>query len=595
MRGCAWLRAALALACIVLPAGVATGSAAAAVSAPPPHAAFSYQIGGPFRPAAGVQVVDRDWHVSPAAGVYGICYVNAFQAQPEELAWWRSRHRSLLLRRRGRPVVDTSWNEQLLDTSTPAKRRQLADIIGGWIDSCARAGYRAVEPDNLDSWSRSHGALTVADNFALAGLLIRRAHAVGLAIAQKNAAGLSKNGRRLGFDFAIAEECQPYRECASYLSAYGDRVIEIEYPDDGGEHNFQLACRLRGDRISVVYRDRNVTPAGRPGFIERRCPPAAARAAATTSGLAVLGFQSEDSPQGLIDRNVASLTAVGVDGVNLGAPGNVSTPDQMALGQLARARTDGLPAVLLVGNWSQAVNDFSERRAHLTLRSPTAVASAASELSRDALSGGWNGVSVDLESLAPRDRDGLTQFVADLRADLPAADSLTVCVEAFTTQAQYRANGYDLPGLAASADQIVLMTYDDHGPWENTPGPIGPLRWQRAAVRALEQVVPPSRVYLGVADYGYAWRPHSNDNLSVAQARALVARWHVRPRWVAAVGEWTAKLRDGSVLWWSDARSIARRIELARALSVHGIAVWSLGSGDPIPAGCSCARAELSR
>ncbi len=34
----------------------------------------------------------------------------------------------------------------------------------------------------------------------------------------------------------------------------------------------------------------------------------------------------------------------------------------------------------------------------------------------------------------------------------------------------------------------------------------------------------------------------------------------------------------------SNARSIARRIALARALSVHGIAVWSLGSGDPIPA-----------
>lgn len=262
----------LALAWIGAALVVAAGSAhAATVSAPPPHAAFSYQIGGPFRPAAGVQVVDRDWHVAPAPGVYGICYVNAFQAQPEQLAWWRSHHRSLLLRRDGRPVVDTGWNEQLLDTSTPAKRRALADIIGRWIARCARAGYRAVEPDNLDSWSRSSGALTVADDLALARLLILRAHTVGLAIAQKNAAELSRTGRRLGFDFAIAEECQPYRECGRYLSAYGDGVIEIEYPDDGGTRNFQLACRQRGDRISIVYRDRNVTPAGRPGFIERRC------------------------------------------------------------------------------------------------------------------------------------------------------------------------------------------------------------------------------------------------------------------------------------------------------------------------------------
>lgn len=269
-------RAAVAVACTVLSLSVvaklsAHASAAAAVLAPPPHAAFSYQIGGAFPPAAGVAVVDRDWQAAPPRGAYGICYLNAFQAQPDRLAWWRSQHPGLLLRRGGRPVIDTTWNEQLLDTSTPAKRRALAGIIGGWIDRCARVGYRAVEPDNLDSWARSRGALTVADNLSLARLLVGRAHAAGLAIAQKNAAEIAKSGRRIGFDFAIAEECQPFGDCGRYLSAYGDRVIEIEYPDNGGQRNFDRACRLRGQRISIVYRDRNVTPAGHPGFVERRC------------------------------------------------------------------------------------------------------------------------------------------------------------------------------------------------------------------------------------------------------------------------------------------------------------------------------------
>ena len=56
-------------------------------------------------------------------------------------------------------------------------------------------------------------------------------------------------------------------------------MIEIEYPDNGGQRNFDRACRLRGNRISIVYRDRNVTPAGQPGFVERRCPPTAATGA----------------------------------------------------------------------------------------------------------------------------------------------------------------------------------------------------------------------------------------------------------------------------------------------------------------------------
>src|SRR5205814_9247044 len=110
-------------------------------------------------------------------------------------------------------IIDPGWNEQLLDTATPAKRTALAKIVGGWIARCGRDGFQAVEPDNLDSWSRSKHSLTIGDNLAFASLLAARAHGAGLAIAQKNAAGISRRGRRAGFDFAIAEECQAYHEC----------------------------------------------------------------------------------------------------------------------------------------------------------------------------------------------------------------------------------------------------------------------------------------------------------------------------------------------------------------------------------------------
>jgi spore germination protein YaaH len=308
------------------------------------------------------------------------------------------------------------------------------------------------------------------------------------------------------------------------------------------------------------------------------------RSGAHTGKLAILGFQSDGDPARLIDRNARAMTIAGIDGINLVGAGRVSAPGAVDVAQLARAHADGLPAVLLVGNWSPRINDFSEKLAHQTLGRPSAVQSAATTVAGDAVSGHWDGVSVDLESLAPRDSAGLSAFVAALRAQLPAHDSLTVCLEAFTSPGAYAANGYQLAALAASADQIVLMTYDDHGPWENTPGPIGPLAWQRASVRALETVIPAPRIFLGAANYGYAWRPHSNDNLNVSQARALARRSHAHPRWVQAAGEWTARLSDGSTLWWSDARSVALRIKLARALSVHGVAIWSLGSGDPLPA-----------
>jgi hypothetical protein len=46
---------------------------------------------------------------------------------------------------------------------TPAKRDALARIVDGWIAGCAAAGFRAVEFDNLDSFTRSGGAVAFAD------------------------------------------------------------------------------------------------------------------------------------------------------------------------------------------------------------------------------------------------------------------------------------------------------------------------------------------------------------------------------------------------------------------------------------------------
>lgn len=236
---------------------------ATTVVKPPVNGQFDYQIGGAYRPATGVRIVDRDRSERPTAGLYSICYVNAFQTQPEEAAWWKAHHRELLLTKSGGGYVgDPDWpGEILLDTSSAAKRSAIAAVVGSWVDRCAAAGFQAVEPDNLDSWTRSGRRLTKAGNLAYAHLLAVRAHRTGLAFAQKNAAGLTRsNVEAVGFDFAIAEECQVYNECGAYTSRYGRRVIEIEYTDNP-RSAYTAACAARGASISVILRDRDVVPA----------------------------------------------------------------------------------------------------------------------------------------------------------------------------------------------------------------------------------------------------------------------------------------------------------------------------------------------
>ncbi len=260
----------VALACAVLL--VAPAPQTSTVTVPPVNAKADYQLGGSYPLPHGVRVVTRDRTESPARSAYSICYVNAYQTQPGQLRWWKRHHDGLLLRRKGTLVHDPGWpGEVLLNTSTATRRQRIADVIGRWITGCDRSGFRAVEPDNLDSFTRSHRLLTRSNNLALARLLVARAHMAGLAIAQKNLAGLSRAARTsIGFDFAVAEECSEYAECGAYRRAYGRHVIEVEYSDNG-RAAFTRACRQHGARWSVVYRDRDLRRPSSSQYVYDAC------------------------------------------------------------------------------------------------------------------------------------------------------------------------------------------------------------------------------------------------------------------------------------------------------------------------------------
>ena len=232
----------------------------ALVTALPAGTDVDYQLGGTAAVPEHVGIVVRDREAAPVPGRFNVCYVNGFQTQPEEKRFWRG-HRDLLLRDAdGRPVIDEDWGETLLDLRTDAKRKALAAIMGHWVRGCARHGYAAVEFDNLDSFTRSDGLLTKRQAIRYAALLVGQAHRQGLAAGQKNLAGY--DGTKVGYDFAIAEECGRYDECQRYVDDYGDQVLMIEYRTQ----DFAETCTDFGATHAVELRDRDLTPSGVHGW-----------------------------------------------------------------------------------------------------------------------------------------------------------------------------------------------------------------------------------------------------------------------------------------------------------------------------------------
>ncbi|WP_448949853.1 endo alpha-1,4 polygalactosaminidase [Labrys neptuniae] len=234
----------------------------------PKNAIADYQLGGAYPPVPGVTVVARDSTAEPVPGLYNICYVNGFQTQPG--AAWPPQ---LLVRdQKGRPRVDPDWpDEHFLDISSEKNRNDILQRLTGTLSRCAQAGFNAVEFDNLDSFTRTQGALKREDAIAFATLLVKAAHAQKLAAGQKNAPGLTNSERKqIGFDFAVSEECHRYAECASYSNFYGDQVINIEYV---GHIRGKLSelCAARDLPANTVIRDRNLISPGNKGYYFDNC------------------------------------------------------------------------------------------------------------------------------------------------------------------------------------------------------------------------------------------------------------------------------------------------------------------------------------
>ncbi len=121
-------------------------------------------------------------------------------------------------------------NERWLDVAhfhrfeKPLKRR---------FNMCARKGFDAVEPDNVNGWepeNKTGFKITRGDQLRFNRWVARQVHRRGMSVALKND---GRQARKLlhDFDFAVVEECFQYHECGYYrpFIRQNKAVFEAEY------------------------------------------------------------------------------------------------------------------------------------------------------------------------------------------------------------------------------------------------------------------------------------------------------------------------------------------------------------------------------
>ncbi|HXN72588.1 MAG TPA: glycosyltransferase [Candidatus Acidoferrales bacterium] len=195
------------------------------------------------------------------------------------------------------------------------------------------------------------------------------------------------------------------------------------------------------------------------------------------------------------------------------------------------------------------------------------------------------GIVVDFEQVPKSSMEDFQHFIHDLGESLRAANlKLMVALPAADWS-------YDYKYLAAQADAMILMNYDFHYPTSD-PGPIAAQDWFVTNIQNIVKLVPPEKIVMGIANYGYDWQAKSK---SVPHPIAQPVTF--QQAIVTAVESETDVEFDSDSLnphysygdeknnvhqvWMLDALTAYNELRAAERAGVRGTALWRLGMEDP--------------
>ncbi|SDE95360.1 hypothetical protein SPACI_051110 [Sporomusa acidovorans DSM 3132] len=194
---------------------------------------------------------------------------------------------------------------------------------------------------------------------------------------------------------------------------------------------------------------------------------------------------------------------------------------------------------------------------------------------------GYDGINIDFELLPPKYRDNLTAFMAELYPKMKAINKVVI-ISVFpqVDVAEDVSGAYDYPQLAANADFLQIMTYDNH--WATSdPGPIAPIDWYEKNIKyAIEKCGGPHKVIIGVSAYGYDWVDKKGETIKYADAIVLAEKNGVKISYDEKSQAPYFKYKDHEV-WYENDKSTAAKLDVVAKYNPAGIAVWRLGQEQP--------------
>lgn len=348
----------------------------------------------------------------------------------------------------------------------------------------------------------------------------------------------------------------------------------------------------------------NVSPPASPNTPEKTTQstkPPEAEAGATRDSVigpekrVVMGFYTD--PEGptpgskdSMVKNAKLLDEVAFFWYSFDATGKVIPNGKVDLSIKQKAQKSGSKAYALVHNMNLTGGvGFDANLAHRVLSNPAVRSNLVTNLVNLTTKDGWDGISVDIEKTPPGDRNNFSAFVAELGKALKAKDkvlNISIPAKFVDYPSDLWSGAYDYAAIGKAADQIILMTYDEHG-LGTTQGPIASQGWVDRVITYAVGKIPKEKIVMGLPVYSFDWgsnKPLMPDYLSHSQTvdRAKKHGVQILTDPSAKVPQFTYTANGvRHEVFFENAASLKIKMEYALKHKLHGVAIWRLGMEDP--------------
>lgn len=199
---------------------------------------------------------------------------------------------------------------------------------------------------------------------------------------------------------------------------------------------------------------------------------------------------------------------------------------------------------------------------------------------------GYYGVNLDMEYIAPDDRESYNAFLAELADRVHERGYIltTALAPKYRADQQgilYESHDYEAQGRIA--DYCIIMTYE-WGYTFSAPMSVQPIEEVRKVLSYAISAIPSEKILMGMPNYGYDWtlpfmRGNAAQSIGLAAATELAGRTNSEILYDEATQTpyfFYTENNTRHVVWFDDPRSISAKLALVDEFDLAGASWWTI-------------------